>query len=38
MKNVVVEFKMKWGVPQCFVAIDKSYAPISATNHLRTNF
>ena len=36
--RVVDEFKMKWGVPHCFGAVDGSHAPISAPSHLHTDY
>ena len=34
--NVVSEFKAKWGVPQCFGAIDGTHIPVSvpSENHM----
>ena len=38
LDRVVNEFKMKWGVPQCFGAVDGSHVPISAPSHLHTDY
>ena len=38
LDRVVDEFKMKWGVPQCFVAVDGSHVPISAQSHLHSDY
>jgi len=38
LQNVVDEFKSKWGVPQCVGAIDGCHMPISAPNHLHTDY
>jgi len=38
LDHVVDEFKEKWGVPQCFGAIDGSHAPISAPSLLHTDY
>ena len=38
LNKVVDEFKSKWGVPQCFGAIDGSHVPISAPSNLHTDY
>ena len=38
LDRVVDEFKMKWGAPQCFGAVDGSHVPISAPSHLHTDY
>ena len=38
LTSVVDEFKTKWGVPQCVGAIDGCHVPISALNHLHTDY
>jgi len=37
LSTVVEEFKTKWGVPQCFGAIDGCHIPISAPNLMHTD-
>ena len=36
--NVVREFKAKWGVPQCFGAIDGTRIPVSVPNENHTDY
>jgi len=38
LSTVVEEFKTKWGVPQCFGAIDGCHIPISAPNLMHTDY
>ena len=38
LDHVVDEFKIKWGVPQCFGAVDGCHVPISAPSHLHTDY
>ena len=38
LDRVVDEFKIKWGVPQCFGAVDGCHVPISAPSHLHTDY
>ena len=38
LNQVIDEFKSKWGVPQCFGAIDGSHVPISAPSNLHTDY
>ena len=38
LNQTVDEFKTKWGVPQCFGAIDGSHVPISAPDLLHTDY
>ena len=38
LDQVVDEFKGKWGVPQCFGAIDGSHVPISPPSNLHTDY
>ena len=38
LDQVVDEFNTKWGVPQCFRAIDGSHVPISAPSNLHTDY
>ena len=38
LNQTVDEFKTKWGVPQCFGAIDGSHIPISAPDLLHTDY
>ena len=36
--NVVREFKGKWGVPQCFGAIDGTHIPVSVPSNNHTDY
>ena len=36
--NVVREFKVKWGVPQCFGAIDGTHIPVSVPSKNHTDY
>ena len=38
LSTVVEKFKTKWGVPQCFGAIDSCHIPISAPNLMHTDY
>ena len=38
LDRVVHEFKSKWGVPQCFGAVDGCYVPICAPSEQHTDY
>jgi len=38
ISTVVEEFKTKWGVPQCYGAIDGCHIPISVPNLMHTDY